>query len=185
MSFTFNKENALGADAATSISTGGVYKGELTRAALQVYDSGAESVSFNFKSDSGSKAKYMNIFTKKKNLEAAFGAKKIQSLMGILQIREAVETSHEKDDNYDCFCGRKIAIAIQKVNTPGKKYPFKLEIMHFLDYTTLKTYREKSNSEEALTSEQEIPDKWENEQPQQTGQSQLKPSATLDDDLPF
>jgi hypothetical protein len=177
----FNKDIAQ-KTGSNFIDQSGIYKGEITSAIEKVYESGSESITFNVKTDDDETAKYMRIFTKKKGGESSFGYNQVQSLMGILQIRDAQPIPHDDDMNYDCFCNRKIAFGLQRVNTPNDKYPFRMKIVHFLDYNTLQNYAEKTNNLPAKVKDREIEDITE-ESKGNTNQSQY--NSNSDDDLPF
>jgi hypothetical protein len=178
----FNKEQAQKQNVV--INESGIYKGEITSAIEKAYDSGAESITFNFKADDDSTAKFMQIFTIKKDGTAAFGYNQVQSLMGLLEIRNAAPTSHDDNLNYDCFCNRKIALGLQRVNTPGDKYPFRMNIVHFFDYNSLQTYAEKTNNQPAKTKDRKIDDTTDTSK-QGKQQQQNAPFNSANDDLPF
>lgn len=186
MGFKFDKENAQKTDLGNFINESGIYKGVITSAVEKIYDSGSESISFSFKSEDGKTARYMNIFTTKKDGTPAFGHNQILSLMGLFKISDAFPVAHDNgDSNYDCFCNRPIALALQKINTPNQKYKSKMSILHFLDPVTLQNYKEKTNSLEAKVCKAVIEDGLDETGSASQQQFGYSAPAHTDDDLPF
>lgn len=186
MGLTFDKDSAQKTDSRNFITESGIYKGIITSAVEKTYSSGSQSISFDVKTDDGKTARFMNIFTMKKDGTPAFGFNQIQALMGILQIREAKTVCHDNgDDSYDCFCRRPIAFALQRINTPGKKYKFKMNILHFFDYSSLQTYKEKTNGLEAKVYKAEIEDGIDESGNYNSGSTGYTAPPHNDDDLPF
>lgn len=162
MGFQFNRDAAQKTES-NAISESGIYKGIFTAAVEKTFDSGSQCITFSFKDDNDNTAKFMNIFTVKKDGTPSFGANHIQSLMGILEISNAspvtnVDNNGNNENNYDCFCNRKIAVALQRVNTPNQKFLYKMQILHFFDYNTLQNYKEKTNALSAKVSSAKIED---------------------------
>lgn len=185
MRIEFDKPLAQKTDS-NFIDHSGIFKGEFTKAVEKQYQSGSICISFNFKSDDGGTAKYLQIFVVKKNGEKSFGYNQIQSLMGLLQIRTAETMVHDNgDQNYDIFCGKKIAIALQRVNTPNQDYPFKLKLLHFLDYNTMQNYNEKSNNKPAEVFKREIKDDIDDTASVKKDTFDYGAPAIDDNDLPF
>lgn len=159
MGFSFNKDAAQKAGDSDFITESGFYKGVITSAIEMYHNSGAQSITFSFRSDDGKKANFMRIITIKKDGTPSFGHNMVMALMGLLQIREANPVSHDNGDlNYDCFCNRPITLALQRVNTPNQKYQFRMNILHFIDPVTFQTYKEKTNNTEPKTFKTKIED---------------------------
>lgn len=162
MGFQFNRDAAQKTES-NVINESGVYKGVLTAAVEKTFESGSQCITFSFKDCDDKVAKNITVFTVKKDGTPSFGANHIQSLMGILEILNASPVTHVDNigksiNNYDCFCNRKIAVALQRVNTPNQKFSYKMKILHFFDYNTLQNYKEKTNALPAKVSTCKIED---------------------------
>jgi hypothetical protein len=196
MGLTFNRDGAMKAGVSEHITESGVQFGKLTLAVETSYESGAKAFEFEFVNNEGQVAKYLKIFTTKKDGTNSFGINHIYALMGLLKIANATPVSIDAEhQGYPVFCNKPIGIIFQRENKDEGK--FQMNILHFIDPTTKKTFTEHVNNEEALEYKKEIKDKvskhtnspssktnnsFSNEQSQPDHSSMFGP---LPDDLPF
>lgn len=158
MGFQFNRDGALKAGASDFISESGVYFGKFTKCYETKYDSGSVKVNFEFVTNEGQKSDYLNLVTVKKDGSQAFGVNHIWALMGILKIANAEPVQIDPEHKgYPMFCNKPIGIILQKENKDGGK--FQMNILHFIDPITKKTFTEHANNEEAKEYTKPIADK--------------------------
>jgi hypothetical protein len=181
MELTFNKSSAESADRGSLITTSGVYTGILTKAEVFKKASGAAGIEFAFESEDGSKADFLSIYTRKKTGEESFGMGHIHALMGILGLSKVNTQSDGDRTIIPAFCQKKIAVALQREDylKNNGTVGYKMNILHFFDAVTKKTYAELSSGKEAKTYLREIKDKPLNEN--QT----VSNSPNMEEDLPF
>lgn len=158
MGFQFNRDGAMKAGVGEHITESGVYVGKLTKAIETCHESGAVSIEFEFESNDGRTARYMRIFTQKKDGSESFGSNHIYALMGLLKLAEAnLVRIDEEHQGYKVFCNKPIGVILQRENKDNGK--FGMNILHFVDAVTLKTFTEHVNGEEAKESKKEIRNK--------------------------
>lgn len=168
MGFTFNKDSAMKAGTNEYITESGVYVGKFVKALETIHDSGAVSISFDFVSKDDQKASYLRIVTRKKDGSDAFGANQICALMGLLRLQNAepISLNNGVHANYTCFCNKQIAIALQREEKDNGR--FGMNILHFFDPVSLKTFSEHVNNEEAKTHKKVIKDRINRQTPVDT-----------------
>lgn len=158
MGFQFNREGAMNAGKSDYITESGVYVGKITTATETKHESGAMSIVFEFESTDGRTARYLRIFTQKKDGSESFGANHIYALMGLLKLAKAdpvrIDDEHQ---GYPIFCNKPIGVILQRENKEDGK--FGMNILHFIDAVTHKTFTEHVNGEEAKEVKKEIKDK--------------------------
>jgi hypothetical protein len=188
-----------------AISESGVYYGKLTAATIFTTSGGAGGVEFAFKADDGRECKYIKIITRKKDGGIAFGFDQVQRLMGLFLL-ESVESvivgedyNGEPVEGIPALCNRPIGVVLQRENywknngDPG----YKMNVLHFIDPKTNKTYTETRNGAEALAYKQPIEDRMPNTSPVSANSvasrnnrptpesTDVPPTSVYDDDLPF
>lgn len=184
MEFNFEQQYAISADQGGYISEKGVYEGVLTKAELFTTPNGAKGIEFAFESTNGEKADYMKVYTRKNNGEISFGFGMAQSLLGLLGLKSVrIEPSFDTNTMPE-LCGKAIAVALQKEEYAKADggVGYKMNILHFFDSKTKKTYSEKVNNKPALIVNREIKDKLINAN---TRQKTSGNQANNDSDLPF
>lgn len=112
----------------SSIRESGKYKGVITRAERLLSQQNTEGLGLSFKSDDGSTADYLDIYTTKSNGETLMGAKTVNALLACLKLREVKDgrikcEKWNKDaqkrkvvevDGYPDLIGRRIGLLLQK-----------------------------------------------------------------------
>jgi len=185
MDFTFDKKSAQGADRGGYISESGVYTGMLTKAECFTTSGGAKGIEFAFESDDGSKADYIKVITRKKDGDTAFGLGHINALMGLLGLAKAATVADGDKVTLPSLCNKKISVGLQREeyqkNAGGIGY--KMNVAHFFDAQSKKTYSELSENKEAKTHLRPIVDKLI--QGVSNANATLSPANTSADDLPF
>lgn len=158
MGFQFSREGAVKSGNSEYISDSGVYFGKFIKAYETTYDSQAVSITFDFVSNTGEKSSYLRIFTAKKGGQESFGANHIYALMGLLRLA-SVDSVKIDDEHvgYPMFCNKPIGLILQRENKEDGKY--QMNILHFIDPITQKTFSEQVNNEEAKEAKKEIKDK--------------------------
>jgi hypothetical protein len=129
MSLVFNQDEARKADATNgSIRESGMYVGIITRAEKLISEKGTEGVGFSFKTDDGSTANYLDIYTKKENGEPLRGLSIVQAVLCCTRTREAQEGSITFDkydinskkmvkataNGYPDLIGKRVGFVLQK-----------------------------------------------------------------------
>ena len=197
MSIQFNGEKAMNADGAGIINEGGIYKGIITMASVFVNESGAGGMEFEFESVDGANCKFLKVYTKNRDGSENFAMGKIHSLMGLLNIGVLHTTRDINDDIIvPDIMNRKIALMLQRrdyLKNDGD-IGFNMQILHFLDFQTLKTYKELKENKEAVTCRKEINDERlresisvnnSNNQLSYNTEFNKTVSNHIEDDLPF
>lgn len=118
--YTLNKESAAKGSKTGGeyITEAGIYVGTIRQLEIVKFDSGAEKVIINFRADSGQEARYLDLFTVKKDGEQSFGYNVLMSIMWLCQVKTLtpVQTKDHKGNAITTakeIEGKKIALAIQ------------------------------------------------------------------------
>jgi hypothetical protein len=129
MSLTLDTNEARKADSvSSSITAAGKYKGVITRAEKLVSKNGVEGFGLSFKSDDGSTANYLDLYTVKPNGEKLRGLGFVQAILACTKTREAQEGSisfdkWDKDSGaivkataqgYPVLIGKRIGLLLQE-----------------------------------------------------------------------
>lgn len=179
--FIFNKEEAQ-KTGINYIENSGYYICTITDAELLNKDSGAKFVRLSLEDDFG-KSTRTDILVVKKNGEKAFGQNFIQSLMGTLRIANLV---HDVNNKFTMLVNKKIGVLLEReeyIKSDNSGIGYKLNVLHFCDHVSNKTYAESSQNKEAKAYKQEVKDKL-----LQSGmiqQSNTQNNTVPECDLPF
>lgn len=158
--YTFDKQAAQSADR-HGITESGVYYGFILSNKFGKTANGAEYVEFTLSTDEGDTVRFITIYTSKINGEKAFGYGHIQSLMGLIGLTDLQPAETEEGQCFPILNNKKIAFALQKewyYNKLGDK-KYKLNLLHFFDHETSKTFAEKLANKDAKVFQSAIKDK--------------------------
>lgn len=182
MAIMFNQEAAMGADKGGYIQNGGYYKGKFTGSKIVSGKEKAKFVEFSFEADSGEQCNYLRVNTTKKDGERSFGFGKIMALMGIFDLKSIEPVGMENE--IPELCNRFVGITIQREDYKKKdgKIGWQMNLLHFHDYQTNKTYSELREGKEAKTYLRKIEDKL---MASDGTNIEVPEIGTDDDDLPF
>jgi hypothetical protein len=129
MSLQFNSDKARKADRNSSfIRETGKYCGVITRAEKLLSSKGTQGVGLSFKADDGATANYLDIYTTKANGDELWGSNIIQSMLGVLKLKNVDEgpikfkkwdksVNEEVDTTatgYPALIGKRIGLVLQR-----------------------------------------------------------------------
>jgi hypothetical protein len=106
---------------ANTINKSGAYVGKITEAKAIQKDSGAAGIEFTFERDDGAQARYITVYTQKKDGNEAFGMKQIQALMACLKTRSVTQQNRaikEYDHQYKQMMDVTAAVYPELENKP-------------------------------------------------------------------
>lgn len=113
MSYTLDAKLAKSADAINqSIRESGKFKGIITRAEELSPTSGAKGIGLSFKSDCGSSADYLDLYTSNAAGEPLFSAKIVQAIMACLKIRSMEGGQKVQIEKWDKDAGARVKVVV-------------------------------------------------------------------------
>lgn len=133
---TFNPQVAATADQVNSaIRESGKYIGTITRAEKLLSTQGSQGLGLSFKTDDGSTADYLDLYTVNANGDVLPSMKAVQAILGCLQLRQAKEGKIECEkydkatksrkkvvvDGYPEMMGKRIGLLLQKELSTNNK----------------------------------------------------------------
>jgi hypothetical protein len=159
VAFVFDPDPAMKADEGGSIKVGGVYVGTISSAVSFSNDSGAGGVEFAFNSPAGN-ARFVKVYTKNGDNSENFNKGKILALMGLTGVRQVTMVADGQRYKFPELVGKKIAFHLQKKEYLNQKGELKydMNLLHFYNPETLKTYKEQQMNLEAETSKVVVDD---------------------------
>ena len=161
MSFSFDPKRATDADRGGIITESGNYVGIIKDALEKTMPTGSKFFNLKFESNEGLKSDYISICTGKKDGTPAFGCGHIHALIGILGISNMDGVEVDAGTRYVELLDKPIGVCLQKEHIAKKDGTptFRMNLLHFYDAETKKTYSETVNKVEAKTWGRPVKDK--------------------------
>jgi maltooligosyltrehalose synthase len=177
--FQFNKETASKAGGSSYIDVTGYYKGKFTEAKLhEINNSKVQFINFTFESDSGEMCYLSMCVTDKGGKPVDFTNNMISALMGIWKITDDGYAAF--DNRFTNFENKKIMLALQREERPDSKYGYQMNILHFFEPVTEKTYSELYENKPAETSKKVLSDKKAKKQTREPGSDDIEKDSEQD-----
>lgn len=157
--FAFDESSAVLGDSTGFVSEGGNYIVTLDKVEVGKNTNGTSFMQLNGVTDTGSKMNFLTLYYRNNKKEGLPALNKINAMLGILGISNV--TYYESQENGKTVYRAKelegitVGIGVKRVDQDtfdGKgNRRFNLDLLHFYDPNTLKTYTEKRNNLEAKT----------------------------------